>query len=83
MQVSLPPSAATETRNPASMAIDRLAALQIVELMNREDAKVAAAAARAGKMRQPPCAARLTDLMNPDFGSLRLEFRPTEQPDNS
>ena len=33
----------TEARNPASQQIDRLNALQIVELMNREDALIAAA----------------------------------------
>jgi len=45
MQVPLPPSAATESRNVASMAIDSLSSLQLVELMNSEDAKVAAAVA--------------------------------------
>ena len=33
----------TESRNPASEAIDRLSAIEIVRLMNGEDAKVAAA----------------------------------------
>ncbi len=33
----------TEQRNPDSEAIDSLSALEIVALMNREDAKVAAA----------------------------------------
>jgi len=46
MQIPLPPSATTESRNPASMAIDSLSSLQIVELMNREDATIAAAVAR-------------------------------------
>ena len=43
MQVPLPPSASTESRNLASGSIDSLSALQIVELMNNEDAQVAAA----------------------------------------
>ncbi|RLS29199.1 MAG: N-acetylmuramic acid 6-phosphate etherase [Planctomycetota bacterium] len=43
MQVPLPPSASTEARNTASGTIDSLSALQIVELMNSEDAMVAAA----------------------------------------
>lgn len=43
MQVPLPPSAATESRNLASGSIDSLTALQIVELMNNEDAQVAVA----------------------------------------
>jgi N-acetylmuramic acid 6-phosphate etherase len=46
MQVPLPPSAATESRNQLSAVIDQLSALQIVELMNEEDAKVAAAVRR-------------------------------------
>ena len=45
MQVPLPPSATTESRNNASMAIDTLSSLEIVELMNREDANVASAVA--------------------------------------
>jgi len=45
MQVPLPPAAATESRNVASMAIDSLSSLQLVELMNSEDAKVATAVA--------------------------------------
>lgn len=45
MQVPLPPAASTEARNNASMSIDSLSALEIVELMNREDARVAAAVA--------------------------------------
>ncbi|MCA9172779.1 MAG: N-acetylmuramic acid 6-phosphate etherase, partial [Planctomycetales bacterium] len=36
----------TEARNPASAAIDQLSALEIVRLMNREDATVAAAVGR-------------------------------------
>ena len=43
MQVPLPPSASTEARNTASGTIDSLSSLQIVELMNSEDAMVAAA----------------------------------------
>jgi len=43
MQVPLPPAAATESRNGASMAIDSLSSLQLVQLMNSEDAKVATA----------------------------------------
>jgi len=35
----------TEERNPASEAIDRLSAMEIVQLMNSEDARVAAAVA--------------------------------------
>lgn len=45
MQIPLPASAATERRNTDSMTIDSLSSLQIVELMNREDAKVAEAVA--------------------------------------
>lgn len=45
MQVPLPPSASTEARNQASMSIDSLSALEIVQLMNQEDARVAAAVA--------------------------------------
>lgn len=45
MQIPLPPDAATESRNAASMMIDSLTALEIVELMNREDAGVATAVA--------------------------------------
>jgi N-acetylmuramic acid 6-phosphate etherase len=45
VKIPLPPSAATEARNPASRNIDSLSALQIAELMNQEDAKVAAAVA--------------------------------------
>lgn len=37
----------SELRNPASTNLDRLSALQIVRLMNREDRKVAAAVGRA------------------------------------
>jgi N-acetylmuramic acid 6-phosphate etherase len=37
----------SELRNPASKNLDRLSALQIVRLMNREDRKVAAAVGRA------------------------------------
>jgi N-acetylmuramic acid 6-phosphate etherase len=37
----------SELRNPASKNLDRLSALQIVRLMNREDSKVAAAVSRA------------------------------------
>jgi Predicted sugar phosphate isomerase len=36
----------TELRNPASRNLDRMTALQIVRLMNREDRKVAAAVGR-------------------------------------
>ena len=36
----------TELRNPASRNLDRMTALQIVQLMNREDRKVAAAVGR-------------------------------------
>ncbi len=45
MKIPLPPSAATEARNPASRNIDNLSSLQIAQLMNQEDAKVAAAVA--------------------------------------
>lgn len=45
MQVPLPPSASTEARNQASMSIDSLSALEIVQLMNQEDARVASAVA--------------------------------------
>lgn len=45
MQVPLPPAASTEARNNASMSIDSLSALEIVQLMNQEDARVAAAVA--------------------------------------
>lgn len=37
----------SELRNPASKNLDRLSALQIVQLMNREDRKVAAAVGRS------------------------------------
>ena len=37
----------SELRNPASKNLDRMSALQIVRLMNREDRKVAAAVGRA------------------------------------
>ena len=33
----------TEARNPASTSVDRMSSLEIVELMNQEDAKIAAA----------------------------------------
>jgi N-acetylmuramic acid 6-phosphate etherase len=46
MQVPLPPAASTEARNTASMCIDSLSALEIVQLMNQEDVGVAAAVAR-------------------------------------
>ena len=46
MKIPLPPSAATEARNPASRNIDSLSSLQIAQLMNQEDAKVAAAVAQ-------------------------------------
>ena len=46
MQVPLPPSAATESRNTASMHIDSLTSREIVDLMNSEDARVAAAVAK-------------------------------------
>ena len=36
----------TERRNPASKNLDRMSAIEIVRLMNREDRKVAAAVAR-------------------------------------
>ncbi|MFV2067576.1 MAG: N-acetylmuramic acid 6-phosphate etherase [Pirellulales bacterium] len=39
----------TEERNPASEAIDRLSALEIVRLMNSEDARVAAAVAQVAE----------------------------------
>jgi len=45
VKIPLPPSAATEARNPASRNIDSLSSLQIAELMNQEDANVAAAVA--------------------------------------
>lgn len=45
MPVPLPPSAATEARNSASAEIDRLSPLQIVDVMNAEDSRVAAAVA--------------------------------------
>jgi N-acetylmuramic acid 6-phosphate etherase len=45
MQVPLPPAASTEARNTASLCIDSLSALEIVQLMNQEDAGVAAAVA--------------------------------------
>ena len=40
----------TELRNPASRNLDRMTALQIVRLMNREDRKVAAAVGRDGRI---------------------------------
>ena len=46
MQVPLPPAASTEARNTASMCIDSLSALEIVQLMNQEDVGIAAAVAR-------------------------------------
>ena len=39
----------TEQRNPASEAVDQLATLEIVELVNREDAKVATAVGREAR----------------------------------
>ncbi|MBN1516243.1 N-acetylmuramic acid 6-phosphate etherase [Candidatus Sumerlaeota bacterium] len=51
IQTAAPPNAlfeqlgqlATERRNPASMRLDRMSALEIVRLMNREDAGIASA----------------------------------------
>ena len=48
----------TEQRNPASKNLDRMSALQIVRLMNREDRKVAAAIGRA-----LPAVARAVDAI--------------------
>ncbi len=48
----------TEQRNPASKNLDRMTALQIVRLMNREDHKVAAAVAR-----ELPAIARAVDAI--------------------
>jgi N-acetylmuramic acid 6-phosphate etherase len=48
----------SELRNPASKGLDRLSALQIVRLMNREDRKVAVAVGRA-----LPAIARAVDLI--------------------
>jgi N-acetylmuramic acid 6-phosphate etherase len=48
----------TEQRNPASKNLDRMSALQIVRLMNREDHKVAVAVAR-----QLPAIARAVDAI--------------------
>jgi N-acetylmuramic acid 6-phosphate etherase len=48
----------SELRNPASKNLDRLSALQIVRLMNREDRKVAVAVGRA-----LPAIARAVDLI--------------------
>jgi N-acetylmuramic acid 6-phosphate etherase len=48
----------SELRNPASKDLDRLSALQIVRLMNREDRKVAIAVGRA-----LPAIARAVDLI--------------------
>jgi N-acetylmuramic acid 6-phosphate etherase len=48
----------SELRNPASKNLDRLSALQIVRLMNREDRKVAAAVGRA-----LPAIARAVELI--------------------
>ena len=45
MHEILPVNAATEARNPGSANIDQLSALELVALMNREDARVAAAVA--------------------------------------
>lgn len=45
MKIPLPSTATTETRNAASAEIDTLTPRQIVDLMNREDAKVAEAVA--------------------------------------
>jgi N-acetylmuramic acid 6-phosphate etherase len=50
----------TELRNPASRNLDRMTALQIVRLMNREDRKVAAAVGR-----QLPAIARAVDAIVP------------------
>ena len=47
----------TEQRNPESEAVDELTTLEIVELVNREDAKVAAAVGR-----EAPAIARAADL---------------------
>jgi N-acetylmuramic acid 6-phosphate etherase len=48
----------TELRNPASRNLDRMTALQIVRLMNREDRKVAAAVGR-----ELPAIARAVDTI--------------------
>jgi len=48
----------SELRNPASKNLDRLSALQIVRLMNREDRKVSAAVGRA-----LPAIARAVDVI--------------------
>jgi N-acetylmuramic acid 6-phosphate etherase len=48
----------TELRNPASRNLDRMTALQIVRLMNREDRKVAAAVGR-----ELPAIARAVDAI--------------------
>ena len=50
----------TELRNPASRNLDRMTALQIVRLMNREDRKVAAAVGR-----ELPAIARVVDAIVP------------------
>ena len=52
----------TEQRNPDSEAIDALSALQIVELMNREDARVADAVGRQ--------ASRIVGLTDPSDDQL-------------
>ena len=48
----------TEQRNAASKNLDRMSALQIVQLMNREDRKVAAAVGR-----RLPAIARAVDAI--------------------
>lgn len=53
MKIPLPQAAATEARNPASRHIDSLSTLQLVEVMNQEDAGVAnAVAAEAPRIAQ-------------------------------
>jgi N-acetylmuramic acid 6-phosphate etherase len=48
----------TEQRNPASRNLDRMTALEIVRLMNREDRKAAAAVGR-----ETPAIARAVDAI--------------------
>lgn len=60
----------TEQRNPASKNLDRMSALQIVRLMNREDRKVAAAIGRT-----LPAVARAVDaIVNAIRGGGRLIY---------
>jgi N-acetylmuramic acid 6-phosphate etherase len=60
----------SELRNPASKNLDRLSALQIVRLMNREDHKVAAAVGRA----LPAIARSVETIVNALRGGGRLIY---------